>query len=339
MKIWRRNFKNFSLLLALVLSFTISSINVAFAQEVGEIVVGEVVTNDDGQEEMVVRTLQEVLLTQNLPEFFQIAPSASHGYSKGERKTTKVFSCRIVQTGAIIYNCLLTLTMEREPFSGRHIHMGGEIAYPLSTVGKWEPSSAPTGPLGSPGTLTTTYTAAEASGTINLKITAIDQDNGTFIPDFNASIRVWVNNLVPVIDGINYDLVGGTPEHTDGWNTTVDFRNKLISIANKFSMVYPPPSDPDAPRIIQYNDMSLVWGGLFDICYLKSSGACGGSSGAGNPHDPWKLSPHKSHRNGISVDLRIITLDKQHRALMKKILKGEKVNIWPNSDHWHLYPK
>ena len=67
MKTWHRKIMKFCLLLVLALNFMLFKGSVVFAQQLGEIVVGEVVTQEDGQEEMVVRTLQEEMLAQNLP--------------------------------------------------------------------------------------------------------------------------------------------------------------------------------------------------------------------------------------------------------------------------------
>ena len=69
---------------------------------------------------------------------------------------------------------------------------------------------------------------------------------------------------------------------------------------------------------LAYNDISLQFGGLFDI------GAMWGT-------------PHKIHRLGTNVDLRLVPVE--HRQTLRQIIHGSGIsNIYVEESppHWHL---
>ena len=80
--------------------------------------------------------------------------------------------------------------------------------------------------------------------------------------------------------------------------------------------------------LMGYNDMSLVWGGMFDI---------------GPPYGQFWNMPHCSHRLGRGVDFRTKTLDlgPTHsndlaRKLRRLIRKAGFAEPHKEGHHWHL---
>lgn len=117
------------------------------------------------------------------------------------------------------------------------------------------------------------YTASQISG--EEKITATLQDTGEKV---SKSIFIMVPALGPLAAGQFYALTGSTGSHPDnhyGTNTTV---SNIQVIARDYF------ENSEEGVKIGINDMSLIWGGLFDI--------------DGN----W-VSPHSLHRIGKSVDV------------------------------------
>ncbi len=83
------------------------------------------------------------------------------------------------------------------------------------------------------------------------------------------------------------------------------------------------PGLPD----VEYNDISLVWGGMFDIL----------DPGTSRPPD-WTL-PHCSHRFGTGVDFRtrnLPTSDSELATRLKKLMKDYGFWVHKEGDHWHL---
>lgn len=75
--------------------------------------------------------------------------------------------------------------------------------------------------------------------------------------------------------------------------------------------------------LLGYNDLSLQWGGVFDI------------EDEDHPRPPNWTPPHCGHRFGRNVDLRISNLTLEERLLLERVAeKRFKVGI--EGDHWHL---
>ena len=134
-------------------------------------------------------------------------------------------------------------------------------------------------------TFNTTFTAPEPSGNHNITATINETTASTII-------HVRVQNLVALQAGGNVDLVGGTNAHPDANSHfgTQAVVNSIPNIANDWRVWFLANADPQdqvaGNEILHVNDMSLVWGGLFDI------------SGA------WRL-PHQTHREGLDADIWI----------------------------------
>lgn len=79
--------------------------------------------------------------------------------------------------------------------------------------------------------------------------------------------------------GSNYDLIGATPYHASNHFGTPYVNSAMEAIANEYA------ASPNGHRI-DINDISLVYGGVFDI--------------AGT----WSETNHQTHRMGLNVDVR-----------------------------------
>ncbi len=75
--------------------------------------------------------------------------------------------------------------------------------------------------------------------------------------------------------------------------------DSLTTVAMRFRERYPRPPGP----LLGYNDMSLPWGGIFDIDNATA----------------WKR-PHCWHRNGLVCDVRTSNLDNQNRITLNNLL-------------------
>lgn len=126
-----------------------------------------------------------------------------------------------------------------------------------------------------------------------------------------------VPNLQRLEADQTFTLIGsiGTPHSSNHWGTT-SFLAKLRAASSMYFMKY----EGLPQRQLAINDLSLEFGGLFDI------------------DANWKPA-HREHRIGVVGDLRVVPVERI-RAL-RKIL--EEVGILgrvlihpPPAPHWHI---
>lgn len=168
----------------------------------------------------------------------------------------------------------------------------------------WNPAI---GNSGSDGILESTYTAPEVSGVVNIAVNGVT--NGQPTSQFSSTIAIMIAGLQDLGSGANYNLVGQTTSHTSNHFGTSGFNSTLVQVANRYAAAF-------SGSKLNYNDMSLVWGGLFDI-------------GAG-----W-ATPHKSHRFGQDIDIGLVPATQ--RAKLQSIIKAAGIKtILQEGNHWHL---
>ncbi len=143
--------------------------------------------------------------------------------------------------------------------------------------------------------------------------------SGTFQKYLEDTLYIMVPGLVKLEPGKYYQLVGATtyhPENHYGTPYTVDALKKIAVYAH----------DSLGVDTLYYNDMSLEYGGLFDI--------------GPNYGQLWHT-PHKEHRTGKNCDMRPIK-GKKGRALKKFISRNFglfnklKKDVYNEGNHWHL---
>ena len=95
-------------------------------------------------------------------------------------------------------------------------------------------------------------------------------------------------NLSTMPTGIDYALVGSTTSHPDNHYATSDAIAGFVMLAKDWR------AECSRGRLLQFNDMSLIWGGLFDV------------------NKNW-IPSHAEHRKGLNVDLSKRNINKSDR--------------------------
>jgi len=134
-------------------------------------------------------------------------------------------------------------------------------------------------------------------------------------------VDMKVPNLVELKAGTGYTLTGTTTQHPSPSNhyVTSEFQAQLIKIGQEW---YDTCSNSEA---LSYNDMSLPWGGLFDVSGKWST-------------------PHKEHRFGNNADVSKKWVRKGNRAklvmmMCKSVLvHSEGDATTEGQPHYHLTP-
>jgi len=244
-----------------------------------------------------------------------VAPSVTTSTVGAGIKTIPISAaCRDAQTGAIVPNCNVQLSLRAIPFSGGHDH--DDTNRPRGVV---TPAAGNTGA----GVLTVTYTAPEVSGLIEVTLTGTDA-NGNPITPAQATFGVGIKGLVTLPPGTDYVLIGSFGEpgvasrHVGNHVGTPSVIASLRILATLYSILFP-------GQLLQYNDMSLVWGGLFDV---------------GNAWSPSPLG-HFTHRFGTDADVRVTdqTVPVQNRTLLRLLIRlaGFPGVVEETARrHWHL---
>lgn len=97
--------------------------------------------------------------------------------------------------------------------------------------------------------------------------------------------------------GADYELIGGTPPHPNA-NSHYGVQsliNDIPNIADDWNeWLQGRSGDEGENNTLKVNDMSLVWGGLFDV----------GQNVNGQLTGNWRR-PHQTHREGRDMDVRV----------------------------------
>lgn len=124
-------------------------------------------------------------------------------------------------------------------------------------------------------------------------------------------------SLVKMSEGVGYEFVGETPEHPENHYVSLGMKSKLTTIGKEWDEAC------HNSATLKYNDMSLVWGGLFDL------------------NNNW-TTPHTTHRFGNNADVSKKWVKKGNREkLIRLMCKHVRVqsegNVIPEKEpHFHL---
>lgn len=191
-----------------------------------------------------------------------------------------------------------TLRLERVPGSGGHVQSGHRGTGPVGTL------SAYSGTIPSQGSFKIVLKAPEVSGEIRTiaRIGAIEDSGLT---------RVRIQGLQELPDIPEIERVGFMSPHPKAHYGHPALIAALVRVAKKFHAKFKKP--------LPVNDISLPWGGLFDIDYN------------------WKPD-HKFHRDGKTVDVRSKTMSPDQKRFFEKIAKDEKFSVLleKKRPHFHL---
>ncbi len=100
-------------------------------------------------------------------------------------------------------------------------------------------------------------------------------------------VAAWIPDLVGMGSGRGFTLTGALPQHPSNHFGLPEVNGRLVQLADYYA------ADPTR-EILSYNDMSLVWGGLFDI-----------GPTADFPNRLFWQPPHDEHRVGRQIDVGI----------------------------------
>ncbi|MDE3058448.1 MAG: penicillin-insensitive murein endopeptidase [Bacteroidota bacterium] len=240
----------------------------------------------------------------------KVSPSNTGGNSQ---TTVTVLTTR---GGTPVSGVPITFQAKGVEGTGGHNHNGR----PAGTF------TATSGTTDADGKFVSTYTAS-AFGGIE-RITAISGD----VKD-SADVNVKVGGLVELTGGSNYELVG-TPNSYSGTNdpcresppTSLHYSNHygipdLISAVQNIASSY---SSLHLGIKLRINDMSLPWGGLFDI------------------NNDWST-PHAEHRVGINADIGFNGIGENDGCtplnkhdLLGQISKYTNGTPYIEGDHYHI---
>jgi hypothetical protein len=124
-------------------------------------------------------------------------------------------------------------------------------------------------------------------------------------------LTVKIQGLMNMPEGYGYQLVGSTRTHPNNHYLQPNNIGALQNIAREYKIEF-----PDDPNLF-YNDMSLVWGGLFDI------------------NNNWQPD-HKTHRLGNHVDIQMTTIPSEHRQEFINIACKYAYAYLEEGRHYHL---
>ncbi len=177
----------------------------------------------------------------------------------------------------------ITVTAKWVEGSGNHLHNGsGRRSPEQNAMGEFE---APDGSksrgsivsnTNGAGVLLLDYLAPAWGGEVLIKAEATIDGRVRRAAD---TLRVHVPGLQELQAGADWVLIGATPNHNDNHWGTAEVVEAMQNIAQDWRRDFPDE------HVLQINDMSLPWGGMFDI------------SGEWSPS-------HHTHREGRDVDVR-----------------------------------
>lgn len=231
----------------------------------------------------------------------------------GGGNTARISVC-IIPAQANLPASLRLLRTPQNVNAGGHVdslHLGQR---PLGKLAKTS------GTTGSNGCFSTTYSPSHISGLVGIDGTI----SGTTSCCLNLGVKV--DGLFDLGTGQNYSLIGQTSSHPVnhfGYGVT---NIGLRQIADDYkSFYYGNNPFPNNDHKIAYNDMSLEWGGKFDLY-----------KGWENTNDH-----HGEHRDGINCDTRSNNIPGKRWAKLNQFFidrgstntKDETATIAP---HWHL---
>lgn len=213
-----------------------------------------------------------------------------------------------------IPNYQFTLSAFVRPNSGGHDHNDGRPTGKFITPAK-DTVATFQGSTNSNGTATYTYICSGFGGVDSLHVKGkTDKDTAS------AVILLKIADLVELIEGTNFKLIGDKPIHKRNHYGTKSTTDKLKILADS--------AYADSAWVLQYNDISLIDGGPFDVSTAYV----------------WNT-PHQHHREGRNVDMRPVASNKDSvdvqwlQRFVEKKLKGtvkEEYKGILDQHHFHL---
>ncbi len=244
-------------------------------------------------------------------DVFDVKPSQITGVND-EPFVSVTIEC-LNEDGEQVEDCSIELSVDEVVDPGGHNHdderpLGGFVRDDRCSA-KEEPFEA----TESSGRFVVKYCSPPAGGT--LKIAGSAEADGFDDDEFEFNIQVRVKDLNELSAHPSiYELTGGSDTHQSNSNHfgLATFNAQLAIAAAAFQ----PFVLLKGLRPLAINDMSLPFGGVFDICADGTPSYC--TSGA----TPW-TKPHSSHRFGIDADLGSPQfVERLPRGVARRYLRG-----------------
>jgi Penicillin-insensitive murein endopeptidase len=194
----------------------------------------------------------------------------------------------------------VTIVLSRIANSGGHLHSGG----PSGTANLSTFVLGPSYPQNRP----VVFTAPAAAGTIQ-QDAYFSKGNPPVFPGMN---RVHIPGLIALTGGVGITLTGSKPTHPQNHYGTPLLIAKIRQLASAFHAKF--------NKDLFVNDMSLPDGGLYDF------------------NNTW-AAPHKTHREGRTVDINSTSMSKVEKTFFQQKAKslGFSVTLETKKPHWHLF--
>jgi hypothetical protein len=268
-------------------------------------------TTKHGEKDAVVveQTLKIVITAQ-----FEVVPRNLQGARIPPNPTNenkKQFAVQMTRNNVGIANHTFRLTTNYVDYTGGHSHVNrrGEnnsvqkrvnYGYFILTRDTTAFDRPYNGQTQMDGRETFDYVSSEFGDSMRIIVKSTKLGRQKYFQD-SITIAERVRGLDVLVDGANYDLIGGTaahhgpPGYVEDHNHYAqdDVRQTLVQIADEWHQQYP-------QVILEVNDMSLPNGGGFDVLHHNWDADIIPGGG------------HQMHRNGRNVDLRV---DKGHPGI------------------------
>lgn len=247
--------------------------------------------------------------TVYMPPVSPVRPTGTSSHAGGG-STTQVSVC--IQPAQ--QNLPASLQLLHRP---QHINSGGHIASRHSGSRPLGKLARDDGVTGSNGCFTTTYSPPYIAGIIGVDGTIMGTSKG-------QDILVRVDGLFPLGAGPDHQLIGQTASHPENHYALGVVNISLRQIASDYrSEFYPTGNIPDSEKVA-YNDISLVFGGKFDL---------------GNRWENTNVR-HGEHREGINCDVRSNNIPQPRRVRLNEIFDAHGSTrthdeTGTSAPHWH----
>jgi hypothetical protein len=262
----------------------------------------------------------EKTLLSPLTDADNTGPSGARVIDFSKVRATKI-TVTVKQNEEPLPNHPIKLQSIPVAYSGGHDHNSDRRKGSFVAADGTEATGETTLKSDSNGIVEVTYKSSGIAGIETIEASSAES------PDIKASADVILK-----IDGLmsmpvpsdnlpysSYYLVGSYGEpgvssmhrnnHYGTWGTV----NALVQIANGFNRRF--PGNP-----LYYNDMSLPWGGPFDI------------------YNNWR-NPHLGHREGKNADIRFTNVNTvgQYLEYVRLLTTNNGRITFTHSDHWHIH--
>lgn len=219
------------------------------------------------------------------------------------------YSCVDSQTGNRVLPCYITLDPPvARANSGGHVDSEHTGQRP---TGRHQPTE---GAADGSGYFNATYYASEVGGVVQSTVHC--RTSFVVCRDGQVSFGVGIETLRSLGAGTGYVLTGAKPGHPSNHWGEPNFVAAVRRVAELFNAEYP-------DLILRYNDISLQYGGVFDV-----------RTGSDPGYD-W-TPPHRSHRRGTNMDIGIPGTVAQRNTL-ERLYNLQNVSVLrEDAVHWHI---